>query len=74
VVKTFFDHGLFSKTRFRGKNVLFLDKNCINILIFSQSPIFDKKMFGPLFSDSVYFSESKTTFGMFGIITFAVDS
>jgi hypothetical protein len=34
----------------------------------------DQKMFGPLFSDSVYISESKTTFGMFGIIAFAVDS
>jgi hypothetical protein len=31
-------------------------------------------MFLPLFSDSVYISESKTTYGMFWIITFAVDS
>jgi hypothetical protein len=72
--------------------VLFLDENCTNILIFSQSVIFDQKtahffhenavlkkghnqkMFGLLFSDSVYFSESKTTFGMFEIITFAVHS
>jgi hypothetical protein len=30
-------------------------------------------MFGPLLSDSVYFSESKTTFGMFGIIYFVVE-
>jgi hypothetical protein len=34
----------------------------------------DQKMFGPLFSDSAYVSDAKTTFGMFGMICFAVDS
>jgi hypothetical protein len=31
-------------------------------------------MFGPLFSDSAYFSDAKTTFGVFGMICFVVDS
>jgi hypothetical protein len=35
---------------------------------------FDKKMFGPLFSDSAYISDAKTTFGMLGMFCFAVDS
>jgi hypothetical protein len=33
-----------------------------------------QKMFGPLFFDSAYFSYAKTTFGMFGMICFKVDS
>jgi hypothetical protein len=33
---------------------------------------YDQKMFGPLFSESVYVSDAKTTFGMFGIFCFAV--
>jgi hypothetical protein len=31
-------------------------------------------MFGPLFSESAYFSDAKTTFEMFGMISFGVDS
>jgi hypothetical protein len=34
----------------------------------------DQKMFGPFFWDSAYFSDAKTTFGMFGMICFVVDS
>jgi hypothetical protein len=34
----------------------------------------DQKMLGALFLDSAYFSEAKTTFGMFGMIYFEVDS
>jgi hypothetical protein len=31
-------------------------------------------MFGPLISDSTYFSDAKTTFEMFRMISFKVDS
>jgi hypothetical protein len=33
----------------------------------------DQKKFGPLFLDSAYVSDAKTTCGMFGMICFAVD-
>jgi hypothetical protein len=41
--KHFLIMAFFHKRVFVGKNVLFLDENCINILIFSQSAIFDPK-------------------------------
>jgi hypothetical protein len=34
----------------------------------------NQKMFGPLFWDSEYVSDAKITFGMCGMICFAVDS
>jgi hypothetical protein len=34
----------------------------------------DKKMFQPLFWESIYFSDAKPIFGMFGMICFGVDS
>jgi hypothetical protein len=61
-----------------GKKALFLDENCLffsqsaicdqkTAHFFHKNALLkkghDQKMFGPLFLDSVYFSESKTTFG-----------
>jgi hypothetical protein len=92
VVRTFFEHCLFQQTLFVKKKVLYFVKNCPNILIFSQSAIFNQKtahffhkngfffkchyqkMFGPLYSESAYFSDAKNTFEMFGMICFGVDS
>jgi hypothetical protein len=71
---------------FVTKNVLFLVQNKSQSATFNQKQhIFchknaylensnHQKMFGPLFSDSAYFFNSKTTFGMFGMICFGVDS
>jgi hypothetical protein len=84
-VQTFLIVAFFQKRIFVKNNCWFLVENYTfakneNIYpISSHKNVFlkkdhDPKMFGTLFFDSVYFSESKTTFGMFGIITFAVDS
>jgi hypothetical protein len=49
-----------------------------NSTFFPQKRVFFKshyqKMFGPLYSESAYFSDAKNTFEMFGMICFGVDS
>jgi hypothetical protein len=64
--KLHFDLKWETKCNFQPKTAHFLS------LVFEKGH--DQKMFGPLFSDSAYFSDAKTTFGMFGMICFGVDS
>jgi hypothetical protein len=60
---------LLAKVQFPAKNSTFF---CHKNAFFEKGP--DQKMFGPLFLDSAYFSDAKSTFGMFGMICFVVDS
>jgi hypothetical protein len=93
VVQTFFDHGLFPKTRFCDKKCAvfgwklhfgshfqpkcnFRPKDSTFFVTKTRflKKAMIEKCFDQLFSDSAYVSDAKTTFEMFGMICFGVDS
>jgi hypothetical protein len=58
-----------AKVQFPTKNGTFV---VTKLRVFFKG--YDQNKIGLLFLDSAYFSDAKTTFGMFGIIFFALNS
>jgi hypothetical protein len=74
VVQTFFDCSLFQKTCFCDNKCDVFGSKIALWRKMKNEKGHNPKMLAALFLNSAYFSDAKTTFGMFGMICFGVDS